>query len=120
MPLTYTSGVRAGAVPNMTLKEYKQGTIEGALYVVRVMDHKTKMRGGCKVMLDDEMKRRCNRYSITLGPLMLNCGEELKCDRFFLVPGGKRVDKLGNLTRILFSMLGCEIPTATTVRKCSD
>ena len=71
-------------------------------------------------MLNDEMKKRCNRYSIILRPLMVKGGEEIECDKFFLIPGGKRVDKLGNLTRILSSMLGQDVPTATTVRKMSS
>lgn len=111
----FGSWQRPGAVKNLTVSQYKSGTMLDGTYVVNITNHKTGVGGVANLMFKDEVKQRVDDYLEYIRPHLIL--EDNQHDNLFLQTNGRPIYKVGHLTRYMESCLKIEIPSATEVRK---
>lgn len=106
---------RPGAVCNCTIKEYQAAQVTDGILIIRVKEHKTDTHGTAKLTVDTPLKKHLDSYFKYVRPKLVSPGADIP--NLFILPGGSKVSKLGNLVRFLQNNLDIQIPTCTMARK---
>lgn len=115
MSLVLRSWQRPGAVTNCTLDEYDHIQKVDDVHVLRVKEHKTSVCGSAKLFLDKIMMRRLKAYIRHIRPKLARAGRDV--NYLFILPGSVKIEKYGNVVKLLENRLKLKIPTPTMVRK---
>lgn len=117
--LLVSSGQRTGAVANMTMGEWKKArevtTDSGnTVHVVSVYNHKTALAtGSAKLIMTSDLKQRLDFYAEHIRPYQCAGNEDL----FFLLSGGRKINRHAQRIRRLCRVFKVTEHTATDVRR---
>ena len=109
------SAQRPSAVANMRVREWERRENEGDVTILRVHDHKTSAQGPALLLLTAEREAALAEYRRLVKPLVDKNPENRGV--FFLLAGGRVIQKHAQRVRALCGQFGVTPHTATQVRK---